>query len=565
MKRYRIVVAAAITAAFCWLLASSLVVAADEKDKVKNQAEGADTAKSAGKDTKEDKEAKDGKDSAPAAGNKGQAELDQAVEQQLNAESLADLEKVVERAEAALQKGLDEENSKFAKQLIASTLVDHARRISEGVLGQQQPNPRWPVLRGLAVRDLDKALLHEPDNAEAHLLRAKLLVLPGGDRKEGLRSANAAVKLLKDEKEQLSEALVARAELTEDEEQRIKDLDAAIDADPGNSDAWQARALHFVAKGDNDKAVKDLVKLLDKKSDNVLARLMLAEVLMNLKKYDEALQQISIALARQPGSPLAFQLRARVYLLQEKPDEALEALGKSIEAEPRDVGALLTRAQVLVEVDKLDAAREDLDRILQLRPGLPQALILRSAVFVDQKKYAESIGDLRELLKKDPANVAIRMQAAQVYTAGGWPRHAIRILSDILKEDPDNGLALRSRGDAYLNIGKHAEAIADFNKAIELQPENSGILNNLAWVLATTPDDKLRDAERSIKLGLKGVRGDRVQGAAHLEYARLGLRGERRLRDCVEVVPQGGRIERRRLEGSTQERARKLRAEEALA
>ena len=55
----------------------------------------------------------------------------------------------------------------------------------------------------------------------------------------------------------------------------------------------------------------------------------------------------------------------------------------------------------------------------------------------------------------------------------------------------------------YRNHGKHAEAIADFNKALELQPENSGILNNLAWVLATSPDDKLRDADRSIQLGAK--------------------------------------------------------------
>ena len=437
------------------------------------------------------------------AADKGQAELDKATELQLNAETLADLEKVVEHAERALDQGLDEENRKFAKQLISSTLFDHARRLSEAVFDTQHPNPRWPVLRGLAVRDLDKALLHDAENGEIHLLRAKLLALPGGDRKEGLKSADAAVRLFREEKAELAQALVARADLSEDDDQRLKDLDAALEADASNADAWQARALHFLGKGDNDKAVEDLQKLLSRKSDNVMARLALAEALTNLKKYDEALRQIDQALARQPDVPLAYLLRARVFLFQEKADDAIKALSKAIEIEPRDVNALLMRSQLLVEQDRFAAAREDLNRILQLRPGLPQALLLRSAVFVDEKKYAEALGDLRELLKKDPDNVPLRVQAAQVYVAGGWPRQAIRTLTRILEDDPDNWLALRSRGDAYLNVGKHAEAIADFNRAVELQPENSGILNNLAWVLATSPDDKLRDAARSIQLGTK--------------------------------------------------------------
>ena len=34
-------------------------------------------------------------------------------------------------------------------------------------------------------------------------------------------------------------------------------------------------------------------------------------------------------------------------------------------------------------------------------------------------------------------------------------------------------------------------------------PEESGLLNNLAWVLATSPNDKVRDGKRSIELATK--------------------------------------------------------------
>ena len=56
------------------------------------------------------------------------------------------------------------------------------------------------------------------------------------------------------------------------------------------------------------------------------------------------------------------------------------------------------------------------------------------------------------------------------------------------------------RGDALLGVGKHAEAIADYDAALKFQPDESGVLNNLAWVLATSPQDALRDGQRALKL-----------------------------------------------------------------
>jgi cytochrome c-type biogenesis protein CcmH/NrfG len=51
-----------------------------------------------------------------------------------------------------------------------------------------------------------------------------------------------------------------------------------------------------------------------------------------------------------------------------------------------------------------------------------------------------------------------------------------------------------------LNIGKHAEAVADYDAALKLKPDDSELLNNLAWVLATSPDDKVRDGKRATDL-----------------------------------------------------------------
>jgi len=92
------------------------------------------------------------------------------------------------------------------------------------------------------------------------------------------------------------------------------------------------------------------------------------------------------------------------------------------------------------------------------------------------------------------------------------PRKAIDVLTAIIDgmgenldkdEKETKADALRARGDAMLSVGKHGDAVKDYDEALKLTPDDTGVLNNLAWVLATSPDDGVRNADRSIELGTK--------------------------------------------------------------
>ena len=54
-----------------------------------------------------------------------------------------------------------------------------------------------------------------------------------------------------------------------------------------------------------------------------------------------------------------------------------------------------------------------------------------------------------------------------------------------------------------LRIARLARIKISKDEAKGLEKELTGILNNYAWVLATSPDDPVRNAEKSIELGLK--------------------------------------------------------------
>jgi tetratricopeptide (TPR) repeat protein len=143
---------------------------------------------------------------------------------------------------------------------------------------------------------------------------------------------------------------------------------------------------------------------------------------------------------------------------------------------------------------------------------MPEAVITRSMLFARREKWGDAIADIQGLLQTDPTNNEYRLRLAQYYVGDKRPRKAIESLTSIIENVPDDATeddkavkedALRSRGDALLSVGKHAEAIKDYEEALKIDPEDTGVLNNMAWVLATSPEDGVRNADRSIELGLK--------------------------------------------------------------
>jgi Flp pilus assembly protein TadD len=49
------------------------------------------------------------------------------------------------------------------------------------------------------------------------------------------------------------------------------------------------------------------------------------------------------------------------------------------------------------------------------------------------------------------------------------------------------------------------EAIAEYEQALNVVPEDSVALNNLAWILATSSDASMRDGARAVTLAVKAV------------------------------------------------------------
>jgi tetratricopeptide (TPR) repeat protein len=76
-------------------------------------------------------------------------------------------------------------------------------------------------------------------------------------------------------------------------------------------------------------------------------------------------------------------------------------------------------------------------------------------------------------------------------------------------------------------LGDGKGALADYNKALELAPEYALCIQNKAWLLATSPDDALRNGPEAVKAALVACELNKYQSAADLRalaaaYAEAG-------------------------------------------
>jgi tetratricopeptide (TPR) repeat protein len=446
---------------------------------------------------------------APSAQNAGLEDLDKAAQLKVTAENLPDLNDVVDKLDSAMEKGLDKDNQEFADQLLISALLQRATVLSAAVLDRPlvdpRRDPRWMQVRQFAVNDLQRVLSLDDKIWEAHLLMGRLQALPMGDAKTAKRELTKVIDASEATPEDRAQALALRGTLQTDEAKRGADFDEAIKLLPDKPDYYRVRAQYRYGQDKYDEALVDIDKALELEPDHPATIELRGLILLGLKKYDEALAAFSKASELAPEAVLPHQHLGEVYRQQGNLKKSAEQLTKALELEPNDPATLLLRANVYNQLEEPDAALKDVDAAIKAQPQLLVAHLLQAEILASENRIDEAIANLEKLLPLAPNQPRLLEPLATFYLVGGYPRKSIETFTKILAQEPENYRALRFRGDANLNIGKHAEAVADFDAALKLNGEDEGLLNNFAWVLATSPDDKVRDGKRSIELATKAA------------------------------------------------------------
>ncbi len=250
--------------------------------------------------------------------------------------------------------------------------------------------------------------------------------------------------------------------------------------------------------------------------------------------FEEAMAEFARALACE--STRVHQARDRAMILkfmaaaqsqQRQFQDALLNLNQAIQLVPDMAEAYVDRARILGLTGDNPAALLNVEHALKLQPDFPDALFLRASLLGKSGHYKRALADLKVLRQIDPKNRNALVQTAAVHLTAGQFSEALSAYDQLLNTDPEDGVALHGRGDALLGLGLQGQAVGDYEAALKIDPQNDEIRNNLAWLLATSTDDKLRNGARAVKLAraaceqTKFIRADYLSTLA-AAYAETG-------------------------------------------
>ena len=177
-----------------------------------------------------------------------------------------------------------------------------------------------------------------------------------------------------------------------------------------------------------------------------------------------------------------FFLKANVALKQNNYTEAIRLYEESIDKNPEFPDAYLNKGISLMKIGKISDAHEVLTEAIKLDPTLVQANLVRaeSALLLGDFNAAED--DLKKIAKEYADSSKYFLTHGNLMDATSRTSEALADFDKAISLDPKNVEALVNRGAVYYKLHSYPLARADFESAIKLNPALPEALNNLGLI-----------------------------------------------------------------------------------
>jgi tetratricopeptide (TPR) repeat protein len=219
---------------------------------------------------------------------------------------------------------------------------------------------------------------------------------------------------------------------------------------------------------------------------------------------DTAIRIFDEVIRLQPTFARAYVLRGSSHMLKGHYGKGLADFNQAIRIDPRNAAAYCDRADLEYHfLRRPENALADYNQAIRLAPNFQRAYFNRGIYFLERCNYDPVIADFTRAIHIVPSDLSA--YAPRAYAHARRHDHA-RALADAriaIKLKPGEiALArvvdLGLRGTAYRIIGEPELAMRDFREAVRLMPNGQTANDNLAWFLATCPEERFRNGTDAV-------------------------------------------------------------------
>ncbi|MGA2243229.1 MAG: tetratricopeptide repeat protein [Verrucomicrobiota bacterium] len=178
-------------------------------------------------------------------------------------------------------------------------------------------------------------------------------------------------------------------------------------------------------------------------------------------------------------------------------DAASRSCESALKINPNFEDAHLLLAGIRLRQKNYEAAVVQGSEVLRLNPKNAEAHKCIGDALVAQDKTTEAASEYSTALELKPDDVTIREVLALILVQKGETDKALACLQEALKIQPTPG-AHAQVAAIRAGQGEFPDAVGHYRAVLRLQPDSPDVLNNLAWLLATCPDARIRDGAQAI-------------------------------------------------------------------
>ncbi|HWB58345.1 MAG TPA: tetratricopeptide repeat protein [Chthoniobacteraceae bacterium] len=238
---------------------------------------------------------------------------------------------------------------------------------------------------------------------------------------------------------------------------------------------------------------------------SIAAALVIA-VLMRLaveqtKTWQDGVALWENALACTPDNGITRNFLGFAYERAGRMDDAMAEYKKSIALMPSYAEPENNLGVILLDNNDVEGAIKHFERALQIDEGHVEARDNLAAAYIQEHRLDDAEKQLRMVIKFRPKlPEAYNLLGGVLVEKGGDMKEAIDLLQKALEINPDFAGAHVNLGNALLEDGQARGALYQYQKALKLTPDDVVVQLKLAKLLATCPDDKVRNGNAAVEL-----------------------------------------------------------------
>jgi len=198
------------------------------------------------------------------------------------------------------------------------------------------------------------------------------------------------------------------------------------------------------------------------------------------------------------SNAFAYAQRGRAWRERGRLDDALKDYDEALRIYPLQPTWLRGRAAVFEEKKDFERAVRDYTEAVRINPRDPLTFLDRGIAYKGMKAFDKAAADYTEASRLDPNWAAVYYNRANLWRDRKEFDKALADYTAAIRLDPEDPDAYFNRANIYRSKRDYANAVSDYREVIRLDPEEPDAYDSLAWILATCPDDKIRDGQKAV-------------------------------------------------------------------